>query len=106
MAEKRGACPLKAGILTKGFTHCWKQKGKRLRRGIGMMGPEKLNFQGEGGAVLPLPLLCSPHPLLPTCLPYCAFPLPPQELSTGWQTNTPGQVVEADLGPHSGRSTF
>lgn len=72
-----------------------------------MMGPEKLNFQEEaGGGPAPPPPVFSPTPHLPTCLPHCAFPLPPQELSTGWQTNTPGQVVEADLGLHSGHSTF
>lgn len=74
-----------------------------------MMGPEKLNFQEEaGGGPAPPPPLLSPTPHLPTCLPRCgcAFPLPPQELSTGWQTNTPGQAVEADLGLHSGHFTF
>lgn len=107
MAEKRGACPLKAGTLTKGFTPLLETEGKEAEKGDWNDGTREAELpRGGRGRFCPSPSSALPTPHLPTCLPHCAFPLPPQELSTGQQTNTPGQVVEADLGPHSGHSTF
>ena len=76
MAEKRGACPLKAGILTKGFTPLLETEGKEAEKGDWNDGTREAEPPRGGRAVLPLPLLCSPHPP-PSHLPSpLCFPSP------------------------------
>ena len=63
MAEKRGACPLKAGTLTKGFTPLLEREGKEAKKGDWNDGTREAELpRGGRGRSCPSPSCVLPHP--------------------------------------------
>ena len=77
MAEKRGACLLKAGTLSKGFTPLLEREGKEAKKGDWNDGTREAELpRGGRGRSCPSPSSVLPHPP-PSHLPSpLCFPSP------------------------------
>ena len=88
MAEKRGACPLKAGTLTKGFTPLLETEGKEAEKGDWNDGTREAELpRGGRGRFCPSPSSALPTPHLPTCLPHFGKNKISRNREEYWSTN-------------------